>query len=223
MQVQTGLTVIGPTGKQKNCRSWAEFEEPRKSVPNVPNTANLCNGGWFKGDYYEECAAKFECAQETRAKAEGRRYLPLHQPQTHQERPFGSQLLATTPNLSDMLKQDRWQPSLPASMPKSYVQQTQNGQQQRANPGQVPTPFQVPHPLPYPVQPPSDWPKAMQTPYAGPVPVMGGGGITPTFLPVQDEDPFARLIRNVANGLVGSTGWHIFDFSRSVDLFGRRR
>lgn len=217
MQQQTGLTVIGPAGKQKNCKSWAEYEEPRPSVQGKPNTANLCNGGWYKGDYYESCESRPECSSETKAASQTKRFFGS---QTHAERPFGSQLLATTPNLDNMIKTDQWS-ALPATMPKSYLQPSQQQQPNRPSHG-VPTPFHIATPLPYPVQPPADWPRSMQAPYVGPTPVMSGG-LTPTFLPAADENPFGRLLRNIANGMVGSAGWQTFDLARSIDMFGRRK
>jgi len=220
MQTQTGDTMIGPAGKPKNCRSWAEYEEPRKSQQGIPNTANLCNGGWYKSEFYEPCASITECKTETMA-AQGKRFLPTYGSQTHAPRPMGSQLLATTPNLSEMIRADRWSP-MPATMPKSYVVQPgQQNQQQRPMQG-VPTPFMVNQALPYPVQPPPEWPIAMQSAYVGPSPVMTGG-ITPTFLPAPGEHPFARLARNMANGVVGALGWQTFDLARSIDMFGRRK
>jgi len=76
------------------------------------------------------------------------------------------------------------------------------------------------HPaVPYPVQPPPYFPYSMQTPYASPTPVGAGGGITPTFLPKEDEGLFSRLGKNILQGMVGANGWHVYDYARTVDLF----
>ena len=71
---------------------------------------------------------------------------------------------------------------------------------------------------PRPVVPPEDYPKSMQTPF-----VHSGyqqmGGMTPTFLPDDEEGVFTRLVKNMGQGAIGSSGWHIFDLARSVDFF----
>lgn len=211
---QTGLTLLGPTGSPKNCTSWAEYETPGSS-----STANMCNGGWYKGEYYNECKSKADCVAATiRAKSmtSDRRSLPVH---TNEPKPFGdrgngSQLLGRTPNLADHLKGWGAWGTAPTTIPKA------DGP---PRPGAVlPTPFQVPAPLPYPVQPPVEWPVAMQTPYAAPMP-SHSGGVSPTFLPHEEESVLGRLFKNVAQGWIASTGWHVYDYSRTVDLFGRRK
>ena len=82
----------------------------------------------------------------------------------------------------------------------------------------------VPYPThsPTPVQPPQQYPQAMQTPFAAPVP-FHTGGISPTFIPEGDEGIFSRLMKKVGQGMIASTGWHVFDYARTVDMFGRRR
>ena len=74
--------------------------------------------------------------------------------------------------------------------------------------------------LAQPIMPPKDFPEQMQTPYLAPRPVPSMG-VTPTFLPGEDESVWSRLGKNVTQGAIGSTGWHLFDFARSVDFFGR--
>jgi len=68
------------------------------------------------------------------------------------------------------------------------------------------------------VTPPADTPPPMSTPYAAPHPA--AGMMTPTFLPMTKEDIVPRLMSNIAQGWVGATGWHLLDYSRSVDMFG---
>lgn len=218
---QTGYAVMGPTGRKKNCTSWAEYETPQSTT-----TANMCNGGWFSGDYYNECEAKADCLADTLRKnggktADGKRYLPTVQGSyTNNEKPFGrpgSQIVGGTTNLADQLRGwGSWTPSMPSTIPKASVDPLTKPSVS------MPTPMQVPIPLPYPVQPPAEWPKAMQTPYAGPTSAMAGG-ITPTFLPQQGDSIAGRLMRNIIQGWIGSAGWHTFDYARSVDMFGNRR
>ena len=82
----------------------------------------------------------------------------------------------------------------------------------------------VPYPMyvPTPVQPPQQFPQSMQTPFAAPIP-FHAVGVSPTFLPDEDEGIFSRLGKNIGQGMIPSTGWHIYDFARTVDMFGRRR
>jgi hypothetical protein len=209
---QTGRVSKSPTGTWKNCNSWAEYETPGSS-----ETAKMCNGGWFQGDNYDPCESINTCRSATIAKQNSeRRHLPVYQ-STNPERPFfGSRTIAATPNLSDGLQGWPRFGQLPTTMPKASVQ-TSMGRPTVP----MPSPMQVGVQLPYPVKPPAEWPSAMHTAYAGPVPVQHGG-VTPTFLPQEGEGVFERLGKNVAQGLVGSTGWHIFDFARTVDLFRRK-
>lgn len=213
MHRQTGPQQPSPIpGKKKNCNEWAVFEAAGSSP-----TAALCNGGWYDGSFYHECPVRAECVVATRQKA-GKTHLPV----THQARPLigapRSFTVASTPNLGaqppvqkSWADQFRARPPVPTTVPQVPM---------RAPEG-LPTPATVPAPLPYPVAPPKEWPAAMTTPYAGPV-APPSVGITPTFLPGEEEDVFSRLLKNIAQGAVGSTGWHIFDYARTVDLFGRR-
>jgi hypothetical protein len=211
-RTQTGYAVkCAETGKTKNCSSYAEYETPTSSA-----TANLCNGGWYKGEFYNECASKAECMVSTLRKTGGytvdqRRHLPIH---TNEAKPFGSRpgstIVGGTPNLADHLR--GWG-TWPTTIPKADTMM---------RPGvPLPSPMQVPAPLPFPVQPPPEWPEAMRTAYAGPTPVQAGG-VTPTFLPKDDEPVWSRLGKNIVQGWIGSTGWHTYDYARTVDLFGRR-
>jgi len=211
---QDPLDSSVPDISKRNCTTWAEYETPGSS-----RTANLCNGGWYtnrdgSSERYEACLSRYECKQAT---ARERVHLPVVQ-QTNPERPFGnrpsSTIVGSSPNLpsaADRLYGGSWAPAMPSNLP----------QRQPTGPG-MPAPSQVQVPLPYPVQPPKEWPQAMHTPYAGPTPVHGGG-ITPTFLPSKDESIFSRLFLNVAQGMIGASGWHVFDYSRTVDLFSRPR
>ncbi len=215
---QTGFRVIGETGKLKNCNSWAEYERPGSSA-----TANMCNGGWYRGEYYNECASKADCLAQTMqnlraANTDQKRHLMVH---TNEAKPFGNQqnsvITGATPNLADRIQGwGAWATTAPKADPKTDPRASL-----RSVVG-MPTPMQVSTSLPFPVAPPSEWPGAMRTPYAGPTPAHAGG-VTPTFLPEDDESVWSRLGKNIFQGWIGSTGWHTFDYARTVDLFGRRR
>ena len=198
--------VTGPTKKKKNCNEWALFE-PRHSSA----SAAMCNGGYYDGDRYPECPSKYDCKAATVKKEKGKRALPVMNP----SRPFSTRTIGGTPNLP---KFERASPFAWTSLP------TKNGEQVEVDEDE--TPWHYPYGqfpmavVPPPVMPaPGQYPLAMQTPYARPTPTHMGG-ITPTFLPVGKHDIFSRLGKNIAQGMIGATGWHIFDFARTVDLFG---
>lgn len=202
MLQQTGPQVDGETGNKKNCNEWAVWEPPGSSY-----TALLCNGGGkYKGDWYEKCPSSEDCKIATIRKT-GKHMLPV----LNDAKPFGapgSQLVASSPNLTERLGRpfEPWRTPLPTTIP------------QRTD-GKL-APQQMASHLPFPVTPPADWPASMRTPYVAPTRIVG---ITPTFLPADDENIVSRLLKNILQGWVGATGWHIFDFTQAVDLFGNRR
>jgi hypothetical protein len=53
-------SATGPTGKTKNCDTWAEYEPPMSS-----SFANLCNGGSFEGYRWQACPSRLECRNAT--------------------------------------------------------------------------------------------------------------------------------------------------------------
>lgn len=228
MRVQTGPQEESPIpGRMKNCSSWAKYES------GFTGEAAMCNGGHYDGDYYEPCPVRFHCKSET----DGKKHLPVMNP----AQPFGgTRMIASTPNTqpsqgggfgADPYRWRREQESRLAGFPTTMSarpSQVGGAQPARAGAAQQPGPAQaanypsVPYPIyfPQPVSPPPQFPPAMQTSYAAPIP-FHAGGVTPTFLPAAGENIWSRLGKNVAQGMIGSTGWHVFDFARSVDFFGR--
>jgi len=186
-------------GKQKNCNTWGEYE-PAGTSP----TAKLCNGGSFEGEFFEPCPAREECRSRTRQRAASQDRVEVR---TSQERPFGSSLLY--PGDQPLTRREepyRWSPDrVPTSAPTRPI------------PAVQPISLQ-----PTAVIPPDTNPVAMQTPYASPMAANPAGNVSPTFLPVADENVWSRLGRNITQGWLNSTGWHAFDFTRNVDLFRRR-
>lgn len=188
---------------QANCDSWAEYET-RGSSP----SSNLCHGGYYDGDYFEACPARSECKQATkqRAATSGRkRTMPV----LNAAKPVGSprsgiRELATTSNLEKMEthfgKTPEWKTR--TSLPGKKTTTTAH------------TPAQVP------VIPPKEYPVALRTPHMSPHPMAPTGGVTPTFLPDDKPDRFSRLGKNIAQGMIGVTGWHVHEYLRHVDMFG---
>ena len=227
------MSQIGPTDQLMNCKTWAHYESPG-STP----TASLCSGGKHEGLFYDECPSMADCKAATlRANdgcsLDGRRYqqstrnLPVI---NNRERPFGSQLLQGTSFGRQPPPPQQQQPQQQQQVPNNLFRQwnfdqnlpTNIKQAQGTPPNQarqaLVTPMQLNSPVPFPVQPPQEWPRSMHTPYVAPSGYQGGG-ITPTFLPEPGEGTPARLAKNIAQGMLGSAGWHIFDYMRSVDIF----
>lgn len=187
----------------------------------------MCNGGIFDGDTYDPCPSREPCRQATLNKV----HLNVVRSPSHNR----TQIVGSTKPVS--APSDGWRTTrqaiengarlmnaapttLAAARPAQGTGMMMSGQPQ---PGQANYPG-VPYPMyvPTPVQPPQQFPQAMQTPFAAPIP-FHAGGISPTFLPDHDEGIFSRLGKNVGQGMIASVGWHVFDFARNVDMFGRRR
>lgn len=229
MRTQTGPQEDSPIpGRMKNCQTWAAYETGNGG------TAAMCNGGYYEGDYYEPCPVRFQCKSDT----DNKRHLPVMNP----SQPFGgTRIIASTPNIQQVQNQghrpdhpffsdpQRWRreheqrmSGLPTSMPGRPPQVGGAQPSRQAQPTQSTGFPSVPYPTyyPHPVSPPSQYPPAMQTPYASPIP-FHAGGITPTFLPAAGESVWSRLGKNVGQGMIGAFGWQVFDLARNVDFFGR--
>lgn len=221
MSTQTGRQMhCRETGKMKNCGSWAEYEEGHGG------SAAMCNGGIYDGDSYDPCPSQPECRNVTFRELEAqRRHLPIVQRS-------GTQIVGATPAAQQQAQRsESWRDTYaryansPTTMPmRNGMAPARPSAVQPNQPGTVQYQGGAPYPIhvPTPVQPPAQFPQAMQTPFAAPVP-FHMGGVSPTFIPDGDEGIFERLAKNVGQGMIASAGWHVFDFSRNVDMFGRRR
>lgn len=216
------------TGKMKNCAegTYADYEEGHTGG------AALCNGGVYDRDSYDACPSRPECMRATEVKEASRRSLPIYMGnsrlgatqivgQTPAATPSAVPINPTSPNQG--YRPGGAYPTSMAARTTPAGQQQQQIQQHQAQPGMMGFPH-TPYPVyvPQPVQPPNNFPMVMQTPFAAPVP-FHAGGISPTFLPDDDEPILLRLLKNMTQGAVASSGWHMFDLARSTDWFGRRR
>lgn len=235
------MSVLGPTNLGVNCRSWAQYEAPGST-----DSASLCNGGWFDGREFSECPSKEDCKAQTLRNnngrsMDGRQYQQVSSYQNqnnrqlqvinNRERPYGSaQFVQGTSARQQVMQQQPARPQftfremdlgepLPVSIRQNQNQLRQPQQQQRQEPPKQPlvSPMQLNVPVPFPVQPPMEWPRAMQTQYVAPT--LQASGATPTFLPADGESIPARLAKNIAQGCVGASGWHIFSMAQSIDMF----
>jgi len=211
------------TGRMKNCGTFAEYEGGNSGE------AAMCNGGIYDGDTYDACPSKEPCRQATVQLRPKYASAP--------ERNYGTQIVGRTPTAapdngwraaSSAATQSWWNGSttMPAARPPvGGTPQGRPAGQQPTQPNTANLSYpSVPYPMyvPTPVQPPQQFPQSMQTPFAAPIP-FHAGGVSPTFLPDEDEGILSRLGKNIGQGMIASTGWHIYDFARTVDMFGRRR
>jgi hypothetical protein len=233
MSAQTGKQVIcRETGKMKNCGTFAEWEEGHSG------SAAMCNGGIYDGDSYDVCPSRGECqrAMVRQAEQPDNRYLPVmgngrtqivgQTPAARPAQPAGQPgpMQQWRPPYADSYERYMGAPTtIPARTSSGGGLAPARPAQPAAQPGQINYPTS-PYPMyvPTPIQPPQQFPQAMQTPFAAPVP-FHAGGVTPTFLPEDGEGIFTRLGKNIGQGMIGSFGWQVFDFARNVDMFGRKR
>ena len=205
----------------KNCGTFAEYGGGNSGE------AAMCNGGIYDGDTYDPCPSRGPCQQAT---------LQLRPKQAAApDRNYGTQIVGRTPgatpapengwrDASRNAQESWWRASttLPAARPAAGQAPPRNNQP--APTGANLAYPSVPYPayVPTPIQPPQQFPQAMQTPFAAPIP-FHAGGVSPTFLPDEDEGIFSRLGKNIGQGMIASTGWHVYDFARTVDMFGNKR
>jgi hypothetical protein len=121
----------------------------------------------------------------------------------------------TRPIISQTAQAQQAEPQQPTFRAMTFGSTTLPSAQPRAP---VTQPRQFETTFPQPVVPPTDYPAAMRTPYASATTVYGGG-TSPTFLPLDGEDVFQRLTKNMLQGALAACGWHLFDYARAVDLF----
>ena len=209
---------LGPTGHRKNCDSWGVYENRGES-----DTAAMCHGGWFDGEKFRECPSKFHCRQATRDGPQ-----PRAAPAMNPSKPYGSRLLGSTRGSDPLYKftrmaEERPLPRMPTSIPAkrgrsarppNASQAVPYYAQARAQQNQYPSQGATYYPTP--AEPPAEFPVEMRTPFVAP---SGVATTSPSFLPVNGEGLAGRLTKNMAQGAMGAVAWHLFEFTRSVDMF----
>ncbi len=186
----------GPTGKRKNCDTWAEYEEKGTS-----KDAALCHGGMWEGMWHQPCPSRYDCAKAThKAQIEKKRRLPLMNPTgVSQYRPRVLMSTELPESLSRLPTYKRHEKKDKEDQPRSYIA---GG--------------------PIPVQPPDDYPDVMRTPYAF-AEHPAAPPLTPVFLPESDREVLPRLMLNMVQGALGAGAQHVMEYTRYVDIFGRRK
>lgn len=217
---QTGAQEESPVpGKMMNCHDFGTYEPEGSRTPH----AAMCHGGLYLGDSYNACPVKAECRNLTISR---RHRLPVL---VEDRKPL------VTPPPQSAKPEERRNPFLmpPFKMPGLGEMPTQIPQAKtaQATPVQTPTVNKLVEELqakinevrssmglfPGAVIPAVDAPHGMRTPYAAPTAVPAG--VSPTYLPQEGESVWRRLLKNILQGLLAALGWHVFDYSRSIDLF----
>lgn len=200
----------GPiAGKNQNCQEFATFEPLGSS-----SSAALCHGGKYQERYFNPCPVRAECKQATTQRAQDQhRHLPILNPAGV---PIASQNLSQSWERAQQARQLAAAPPISPRAP-IFRAPTFSSTIPAATAPQGPR-YDQPTTFPTPIIPPDHFPEAMRTPYASATPVYGGG-TSPTFLPGSGENVFERLTKNMVQGALSAAGWHIFDFTRAVDLF----
>lgn len=228
-------------GKRHNCNEYGSWEPYGSSA-----SAALCHGGRWEGDSYSQCPVMDACKRDTlSAKNDGRRHLPVmtSRPSTVSS-PAG--VIAGTPRFQHAAQRE-----VSSYRHAGYGYPQNTGTKAPAQQQQQPTPESFTPRIIDPLLDRDKFgavvdrlrqvrdklettpegarsvsagalPVALQTPYAAPM-AHGYGMVTPTFLPVRQEDVFPRLFSNIAQGMVGATGHHLLDYARVVDMFGPHR
>lgn len=200
-------TDLGPTGKQKNCTTWADYEEPGTE------TSKLCNGGVYEGKHWWPCSSRYDCKSATlQAQAAAQNVYQIRTPSNPQPSPTAITTRLPTANAS------------PQGSPAAALAGRPPGYQVPA-PQPVmppPVPLHAAPMSPMPIVPPQAYPQAMQAPHVFHPQGHGMMGVTPTFLPGEGENVWGRLGKNIGQGMIGSFGYQIWSLASAVDFFGRR-
>lgn len=205
-------TEIGPTGKSKNCTVWADYESQTAGTP----TSKLCNGGQYEGKYWYPCASKYDCRDATEA-AKREEAAKYHLPQYPV---MGQPGTLMGPALASPAAAPRVPTSNPTPFMSALAGRPVAPQVSAAVPGPV-APLHAAPGAAVPVVPPPAYPVAMQAPHVY-HPQHATIGVTPTFLPLEGENVWGRLGKNIGQGMIGSFGYQIASLANAVDFFGRR-
>lgn len=176
MPTTTRGELIGPTGKRKNCETWADYEPSGKS-----EFANLCNGGWCEGDFWEPCSSRLDCRKATylgRSHRTSDNSVRRHLPVQYSGNRVTMEPRSTQPTRPRLDQVKVYSPEEEYPYLNTARIEHQSG---------------------------------------------GGGQMSPTFLPAEEEGLLERLAKNVGQGMINAAFWHGYDMSRTVDFFPRRR
>lgn len=191
-------------GKMQNCTEFGKYEPPGAGT----ETSKLCHGGHYQNETYLPCPVKEECRERLR-REKGMVY-------------GSTAATATTPARYAAPGTVTLQP-FPTLRPPNYstlpTRLPQTGEQVKAALNAAVDTAQkvVDAQMPRAVVPPKDAPLGLRTPFAAQLHYIGE--MSPTFLPLDGEDILERLMKNIVQGMISAIGWHVYSYTRTVDLF----
>lgn len=228
------------TGRNMNCNSFATYEPIGSDKP----YATLCHGGVYEGETYRECPVKDECRSAThrkRMEAGEREVLPQLR-EVNQDNPLHSMFKPRVFQIPDLSE-------LPTAIPMRRAEEAEELEEEEEDLGEEDETEEddeeqeqeeTDEPLaktmadtatkgrrmrgpkgkrfPRAVMPDGDAPRGMRSAFASRTP--GYGEIAPTFLPTASESPWKRLFKNVAQGILAAIGFTLWNYCRTIDLFG---
>lgn len=224
-------------GKLQNCATFGTFVPETDRDPSKA----MCHGGVYEGDFYQACPVKVECKTHT--------LLANIRPKPKEEEKRKELTLADLINTRTLTKEEKQQRVNPFVLPPLQVPRLEDlpTQQGTTQPVITPAPAAQPQHTVVPAAVANNitqrinnlntmlesiWPVVMQappnpathatsTPFASYVPP--GPEISPTFMPHSEESTWSRLLRNVVQGVIAAIGWHLYNGSRSMDFFSKRK
>lgn len=233
------------TGRQQNCMSYGTYEPFGSDKP----YAALCHGGFYEGANYSECPVRLECKNATdrkRIEAGEREVLPqLREAMKDENNPLHSMFkprVFRVPDFSDIpttipMRQVEEEPEEEEEdleeddeLEEDEEEQEEEAEEEEpeeedeavARASAAPTGRRMRGPkgkrFPRAVMPDGDAPRGMRSAFASRTP--GYGEIAPTFLPSATESPWKRLFKNVAQGILAAIGFTLWNYCRTIDLFG---
>jgi hypothetical protein len=212
-------------GKKANCPAFGTYE-PWSSDRDF---ARLCHGGEYQGKEFEACPVRGECRMEKEKQTQERIDAQLRVIQRNAERLkaednekseaekardlFRTAFRArefTVPHLSE----------LPTTNPMASATEDDDEDEEDAvevadDPSRRVGPQGQ---FPRAVVPGDGAPPGRRSSYAEPTPHTGE--LFPTFLPKELESPWKRLIKNIAQGILAAAGFALWNYCRTIDLFG---
>lgn len=228
-----------------NCSSFATYEP----FGSDKSYAVLCHGGVHEGTTYRECPVKAECSAATRRKqleAGERDVLPqLREALRNESNPLHSMLkphVFQIPDLGDMpttipMRKAEEEEEVEEAEEEDLGEEDEEsedeeeeGEEEEEEDGEevakavaaTPTGRRMRGPkgkrFPRAVMPDGDAPRGMRSAFASRTPSYGE--IAPTFLPNAAESPWKRLFKNVAQGILAAIGFTLWNYCRTIDLFG---
>jgi hypothetical protein len=221
-------------GKKQNCGAFGTYLSDKSE-----DTAKaMCHGGLYCNEMYVKCPVQDEC----RAVTEKAR-LPIAPTAAASRGPAADVVSAALRQAAEAVQavtlpsfrvgnfgmptetqMPRAQEPQPATAPRpTVVGQVLNAAAQQVKSAMPSTPelsaqVRANGQFPSAYVPLKDALPAMRSAFAAPHP--SNGELSPTFLPNEGESTWSRLLKNILQGMLAALGWVLWNYARTIDLFG---